>query len=177
MRVTVYVGQSADGFIARPDGTLDFLDRMDPVDHDMGFGEFMHSVDALVMGRNSFDFVMNSGHPWPYGDTPVIVVTSRPCEIPAALRATVETTSLDPAALRDHLADRGRSHLYVDGAMTARTWLHADLVTDLVLTSVPVLVGEGLRVFGPLEREPSLRHVDTTVFENGCVQTHWAIVS
>lgn len=173
MKTTVYVGTSVDGFIARADHTVDFLDAGGPVDGDMGFGQFFASVDALVMGRNTFDLVIASGFDWPYGDTPVIVVTSRPVDVPQQLRDVVETSDLAPPELCAELSHRGLDHVYVDGGLTVQAWLRAGLVDDLIVTRVPVLIGAGISLFGDLAADIALRHVDTTVYENGCVQTHW----
>lgn len=171
-RATVYAGVSVDGFIARADHTVDFLDAGEPPEDDMGFGDFMASVDVLVMGRNTFDFVVASGHDWPYGETPVVVVTSRPLAVPEGV-TTVEATDLDPVALREELSARGLHHVYVDGGLTVQSWLRAGLATDLILTQVPVLIGEGLPLFGAIPADIALEHVDTTVSAGGYVQTHW----
>ncbi len=172
-RASVYVGTSVDGFIARSDHSVDFLEAGGPVEGDMGFGEFMASVDALVMGRNTFDFVIASGFDWPYGETPVFVVTSRPFDVPEDLHAVLEATTLGPVDLRDELSQRGLHHLYIDGGMTVQSWLQAGLIDDLIVTRVPVLVGDGIPLFGDLDTDLALDHIDTTVFDNGCVRTHW----
>lgn len=177
---TVYVGVSVDGFIARVDGTVDFLDRAEPVDglpldHDMGFGEFLASVDALVMGRNTYDFVIDGGYDWPYGDKPVIVVTSRPIDIPEAISSTVVSTALSPGEIRADLTARGLHHLYVDGGLTVQSWIREGLIDDFIIAEVPVLIGRGIPLFGELDDDILLSHVDTTVHENGLVHTHWRV--
>ena len=173
LRTTVYVGTSVDGFIARLDGSVDFLEAGGPVDDDMGYGALMASIDVLVMGRNTFDFVVNAGVDWPYGDTTVMVVTSRPLELGGAPAETVESTALGPAELAAELEARGHRHAYVDGGLTVQAWLRAGLVDELVVTRVPVLVGDGIPLFGPLDHDVALEHVDTTVFGAGYVQSRW----
>ncbi|MFT7602269.1 MAG: dihydrofolate reductase, partial [Acidimicrobiales bacterium] len=142
MKATVYCGLSIDGYIARPDGSVDFLDVFDPplVDgepSDMGFGELMESIDALIMGRNTFDMVMSMVDDqkvdWPYGDTPVIVMTSRSVEVPDTLSDTVEATDLGPRELLEVLSARLVEHVYVDGGLTVRNFIEAGLIDELIL--------------------------------------------
>lgn len=176
---TIYVGTSADGFIARTDNSVDFLDAIAPTkaDGDLGFAEFMASVDVLVMGRNTFDFVMTmveNGAAWAYGDMPVIVLTTRPLDPP---RPTVEAASLDPAMLLEELSYRGHKSVYVDGGMTAQAFLRAGLIDKIIITVVPVLIGDGIRLFGELDADLALTHEETIVFECGLTQTRYSTES
>ena len=176
MRATIYVGTSVDGFIARADGGVDFLEAGGPVEDDMGFADFMAGIDVMVMGRNTFDFVIDSGFDWPYGDTPVMVVTSRPVDLDPEVAAHIETTSLGPEELAEELERRGHTHAYVDGGMTAQSWLRAGLITDLVVTQVPVLVGDGIRLFGELDHDLQLSFESSIVHPPGYVKVHWRVV-
>lgn len=175
MRASAYVGTSVDGFIARADGSVDFLEAGGPATDDMGFGDFMATVDVLVMGRNTFDFVIDSGFDWPYGDTRVVVATSRPLELEPGAPGRVEASGLPPTELAAELARRGHDHAYVDGGTTVQSWLRAGLVTDLVITHVPVLVGEGIRLFGALDGDVELAFVDSTVHPGGYVTLRWRV--
>lgn len=173
---TAYVGVSVDGFLARPDGELDFLDAGDPPDTDLGWSAFLGSVDALVMGRNTYDFVIASGFEWPYGERLVVVLTSRSLEIPEHLAGRVEASKAQPAALLLELGERGMEHVYVDGGLTVQAFLRAGLIDELIVTSVPTLIGEGIRLFGTLDGDVRLAHVNTEAFANGMVQTHYRIL-
>lgn len=164
---------SRDGFIARPDGSVDWLDV--PQDNeDYGFAAFMGSVDALVMGRNTFDFVMATGE-WPYGDKPVIVLTHRPLQIPDELSTVVESRAVMPLELADELDRRGLGHVYVDGGETIRSFLDAGLVDRMIITTIPILIGAGIPLFGPTATDVPLRHVNTMTYTNGLVQTTYDV--
>jgi dihydrofolate reductase len=168
----VFVGTSLDGFIARADHRLDFLPAGGGEPH--GYAEFFASVDALVVGRNSFDVVMGFD-PWPYGAKPVFVLTTRPLTgAPAGM--PVERMSGEPAEIVAELAARGLGHIYVDGGITIQRFLRAGLIQRIIVTRVPVLIGEGIPLFGPLERDVALRHVATRQFASGMVQSEYEVL-
>ncbi len=179
MRTTVFCGISLDGFIARSDGTIDFLESFDPAvtpegtPDDLGFGDLVASVDAMVMGRNTFDFVADSGFDWPYGDLPVIVLTNRPLELPAGLDEVVETASVEPAELLAVLSSRFVEHVYLDGGFVVQSFLRAGLVDELILTTVPMLVGQGIPLFGSLEHDQRFALVESRAASNGFVQSRY----
>lgn len=173
MRGTVFVGMSVDGFIARPDGAFDFLSGSG--EGPMGFEELLASVDALVMGRNTYDVVLPMER-WPYGALPVFVLSHRPLP-PGRDGVPVERLSGDPAEVAAALEARGLTRLYVDGGLTVQEWLRAGLIHRIVVTRVPVLIGEGIPLFGPVERDVRLRHVATRAFEGGAVQTEYEVVA
>ena len=180
IRTSVYVGTSVDGYIARPDGQVDFLDSAEPIDGDMGHADFMASIDIIVMGRNTYDWVVDMVTTdgvidWPYGETPVVVPTHRDLDIPAALGDTVEPTGLAPGDLLNELESRGFEHAYVDGGLTVQGFLGAGLINELIVTQVPVLIGRGLPLFGELPADVELHHVGTIIFENGCIQTRYRV--
>jgi dihydrofolate reductase len=177
MKATVYVGASVDGFIAREDGGIDWLTLPGEAEssEDHGFQEFMDTVDALVMGRNTYDLVRTFGE-WPYGDKPVIVLSSRDVEIPENLTRTVESMSAPPREVVRRLAERGFQHLYVDGGKTIQAFLREGLITRLVITRLPVLIGAGIPLFGPLSHDVRLRHVETRQYENGMVRSTYEVM-
>lgn len=173
LRATVYLALSLDGFIARPDGDVGWLsaEGADP-DEDYGYRAFMDSVDALVMGRRTYDTVRTFGA-WPYGATPVVVLTSRPVELPDD--APVEAMAGSPVDIAERLAARGVRHLYVDGGATVRAFLAAGLIDRLILTRIPILIGAGIPLFGPLETDIRLHHVETRTFPGGLVQSTYDV--
>ena len=171
---TVFVGISVDGFMARPDGRFDFLPE-EPEDH--GFDAFMATVDALVMGRNTFEVVLPF-ETWPYGKTRVVVLSSRPMDLSAATArgAVVEQMSGTPEEIVARLGERGARHLYVDGGDTIQRFMRAGLIDRLVITRVPVLIGEGISLFGAVPADVKLRHVQTRAFPSGLVQSEYTVL-
>ena len=171
LQTVVYVGLTIDGFLARPDGALDFLPTPSDPNEDFGFADFLASVDVVVMGRKTFDQVaafVNDGVPWPYAGKPVYVVsrTMRQEDIPpetlAAARASdenketkISVSAASPAetlrvVARETRKKKGSRPLraYVDGGSIVRALLEEDLVDEMVLTTVPVLIGRGAPLFG-----------------------------
>jgi dihydrofolate reductase len=169
--VSVFVGISVDGFIARPNGDFDFLREGGTEPH--GYDEFMASVDALVIGRNTFEKVLTFDA-WPYGDKRVVVLSSRPIDLSAAA-GVVEQMSGTPAEIVSQLAARGIHDLYVDGGITIQRFLRAGLIERLVITRVPVLIGQGIPLFGTLLRDTRLRHVATRHYPSGLVQSEYEV--
>ena len=174
LTATVFVGASVDGFIARRDGGIDWLPE-NPEPH--GYEELVAGVDAIVMGRHTFDFVVGYGGPWLYGDKRIVVLSSTPVDLSTALArgGRVEQMGGEPAEVVARLAATGARHLYVDGGVTIQRFLRAGLITRLIVTRVPVLIGEGIPLFGPLERDLRLRHVATRSFPSGLVQSEYAV--
>jgi dihydrofolate reductase len=171
MLATVFVGASVDGFIARPDGGLDWLPTA-PEEH--GYTEFIATVDALVIGRATFETVLGFSE-WPYGDKRVIVLSSRPLDLAALRDRPVEQMGGEPAEIVARLEARGVGHIYVDGGITIQRFLRAGLIHRLIVTRVPVLIGQGIPLFGPLDADVRLRHVRTRDFPSGLVQSEYLI--
>jgi len=167
----VFVGISVDGFIARSDGSFDFLDAGGNEPH--GFEEFWASVDALVMGRKTYETALSFGT-WPYGRKPVFVLSTQPLAS-APRGAVVEHVSGDPRAIVAQLEARGIQHAYVDGGLTIQRFLEAGLIDRLTITRVPVLIGTGIPLFGPLSRDLKLEHVATREFAGGLVQSEYTV--
>ncbi len=173
MRTSVFVGTSLDGFIARANGDFDFLDEGGGEPH--GYDEFMATIDALVIGRKTFETVL-AFEQWPYGKKPVFVLSTRPLP-PAPPEAVVEHLSGEPAEIWSQLAARGIQHIYVDGGITIQRFLRAGLVQRLIVTRVPVLIGQGIPLFGALPHDVILRHVATRQYAGGLVQSEYVVAS
>ena len=172
MTVSVFVGASVDGFIARPNGDLDWLPAGGGEPH--GYNEFMESVDALVIGRKTFETVLTFD-PWPYGAKRVVVLSSRLVELTAAVGGIVEQMAGPPAEIVSRLAATGADHLYVDGGITIQGFLRAGLVDRLIITRVPVLIGEGVPLFGALPHDIQLRHITTKHYPSGLVSSEYHV--
>jgi dihydrofolate reductase len=174
MKTSVFVGVSVDGFIARANGEVDFLDAGGDEPH--GYEEFIATVDTIVMGRKTFETVLGFGG-WPYGEKPVVVLSSQPLELSTAASrgGRVEQMTGPPADIAATLSGRGAQHVYLDGGLTIQGFLQAGLVTRLIITRVPVLIGSGIPLFGTLLRDVPLRHVATKAFRGGLVQTEYEV--
>jgi dihydrofolate reductase len=170
MKASVFIATSVDGFIARPDDGLDWLPD-NPEPH--GYEEFYATIDALVMGRKTFDVVAKFGT-WPYGPKPVIVLSTTMSK-PGIPNANVEVMAGTPNEIVRRLAQRGMRHLYIDGGETIQGFLEAGLIQRMVITRIPVLLGSGVPLFGTLSRDIRLQHVATRAYPSGMVQTEYAI--
>ena len=168
--VSVFVGTSVDGFIARPNGDLDFLPTGGGEPH--GYDEFIATVDAIVIGRKTFDTV-RAMKPWPYPGKRVVVLSRQRIDLSGA-RGPVEQMAGSPAHILSQLP-AGIRHVYVDGGITIQEFLRAGLVQRLVITRVPVLIGEGIPLFGALPRDIPLRHIATRHYASGLVQTEYHV--
>jgi dihydrofolate reductase len=172
VKASVFVGTSLDGFIARVNGALDFLPPGGGEPH--GYDEFMATVDALVIGRKTFDTVL-SFDAWPY-EKPVFVLSTRPLAL-APAGADVERMSGAPTEIVSQLATRGIQHIYVDGGITIQRFLQAGLIQRLIITRVPVLIGEGIPLFGTVEHDIALTPVWTRQYASGLVQTEYTVAA
>lgn len=167
MICSVFIATTLDGYIARPDGTFDFLDAFGNEDH--GYAEFSKSVDVLIIGRGTYDVVL-AFPDWPYTGKRVVVLTSRP---PRAPRANEEFFSGDVRALHERLTREGCRRAYVDGGKVISHFLDADLIDDLTISVVPLRLGAGLPLFAPgAERQFTL--TGTQAYADGLVQLRYA---
>lgn len=172
LTTSVFVGTSVDGFIARRNDSFDFLDAGGNEPH--GYEEFIATVDARVMGRHTYEVVRKFGT-WPYGTKPVFVLSTRPLPPPPP-GAVVERLSGEPAEIVAQLEDRGLRHAYIDGGITVQRFLAAGMITRLIVSRVPVLIGEGIPLFGPTPHDIALRHVATRQYAGGLVQSEYEVV-
>jgi dihydrofolate reductase len=174
MKTSVFCGMSVDGFIARPNDALDFLDAGGSEPH--GYEEFIATVDTLVVGRKTFEVVMGFDT-WPYGERRVVVLSHQPIDLAtaAARGGRVEWMNGTPAEIVAKLSAEGAQHVYVDGGVTIQGFLRAGLIQRLVISRVPVLIGSGIPLFGALPKDVPLRHVATRTFSGGLVQTEYEV--
>jgi dihydrofolate reductase len=171
VKASVFIATSLDGFIARPNDDLDWLPPGGGEEH--GYDAFIATVDALVIGRRTYEKVLTFDS-WPYGEKQVFVLSTRALAA-APPGALVERLSGAPAAIVSLLAARGVQHVYVDGGVTIQRFLQAGLIQRIIITRIPVLLGAGIPLFGALERDVALTHVRTRELAGGMVQSEYSV--
>lgn len=188
MKASVYIATSLDGFIAREDGALDWLPGTQEYaqsadenskylqleNEDYGYQEFIDSVDALVIGRGTYESVLAMGQ-WFYGDKRVIVLSSTLSQLADHLPKSVELRSGSVTEIAKELEESGVKHVYVDGGKTIQAFLRVGLIDEMILTRIPVLLGSGIPLFGPLDKDVYLEHVETRSFANSFVQSKYKV--
>lgn len=176
---SVFIATSLDGFIARKNGSIDWLDNANkevPSDADLGYDRFIKDIDIIIMGRNSYEKVISFGF-WPYGDKPLIVLTSRELHIPEDLVDTVSSSSETPKELSERLAIDGFRRAYIDGGYTIQQFLNDGLIDDITITTIPVILGDGISLFGKTKKDILLKHTNTKSYEFGFVQTSYNVIN
>jgi dihydrofolate reductase len=170
---SVNIATSLDGFIARKDGSIDWL--MDanttvPQGEDCGYAEFMSTVDVLIMGRNTYEQVAGF-EPWPYESKRVIVLTSREIEFRKGLNIRLESSSENPQSLLNRLNTEGCKHAYVDGGKVIQSFLSKGLIDKLTITVIPILIGEGRSLFASVPNDKKMKVSKSKAYEFGFIQT------
>ncbi|GAA2904779.1 dihydrofolate reductase family protein [Streptosporangium fragile] len=168
----VFIATSLDGFIARPDGDIDWLTDRGAQAGDMGYQAFMDGIDTIVTGRATYEKVLTFGaEQWPYDGKHVAVLSTR-MDADADDRVTVHR---DMDRLVRDLTGRGSKSVYADGGQVVQSFLRAGLLDEITITTVPILLGAGLPLFGTLGRDVELTHRSTDVFGGGFVQTTYTV--
>lgn len=171
----VFIGASLDGFIARRNGDIQWLTGFSSLGEDHGFDAHMARVDGIIMGRGTFEAVKNI-EPWFY-EKPVLVLsrTLAGSDVPHALRSGVEFVNGSPIEAMMIAEERGWRGVYIDGGAVIQSFLRAGLIEDMVISRVPVLIGEGLPLFGALDDDVVLEHIETKSFPSGLVQSRYRV--
>ncbi|WP_295904063.1 dihydrofolate reductase family protein [uncultured Vibrio sp.] len=184
MKCSVYIATSVDGFIAKNDGAVDWLHtagnaNADMGDQaDMGFADFMSSVDCLIMGRKCMEVIASMNltpEQWPYGDTRIIVLSNSLTQAPDNLKDKVEMYSGDLNALVSTLSSEGYQHAYIDGGATIQAFINLELINEMTITRAPVLLGEGIPLFGKTAKEIKLEQSKAIAFPNDFVQVKYTV--
>lgn len=166
----VYIATSIDGYISAPDGGLEWLNYIPtPEGDDLGFAKFMQRVDAVVMGRVTFETVIGFGAGWPY-PIPGLILSSTMNSAPQDFANHVEFASGSPTEIVEMAKERGFENLYVDGGKTIQNFLRADLIDELIISEIPLLLGGGDRLFGSLDQWLDFELIGTEVLLNQIVQ-------
>ena len=172
MKTIVYIATSLDGFIARKDGNIDWMINIEnPTNDDYGYAEFINTIDAIVMGRGTFEKVLTFSS-WPYAKRVFVLSTTRK-SVPNSLKGKVSLLSMTPREVLSFLTKEGYSSIYVDGGRTIQSFLRDDLIDELIVTKIPMLIGSGIPLFSDLAHDLSFNHIETRTYPNGLVKSHY----
>lgn len=172
----VFIATSLDGFIARENGEIDWLLQHDQAGEDHGYDAFIRDIDVIVMGRGTFEAVRGLGD-WFY-NRPVLVLSSTLANqaVPAELDGKVRFTDKSPSEAMAMLEGQGCRRVYVDGGRVIQSFLGLGMVSDMVITRVPLLLGTGRPLFGGVQRDIALAHTGTRSFPSGLVQSSYTVM-
>ena len=168
----VYIATSLDGFIARKDGSIDWLMEIpNPDNSDYGFSDFMKRIDGLIMGRNTFELVLKFGQ-WPY-TKPVFVLSRKMKEIPDHLRYKAELIQGKLNTIIEVLKEREFENLYIDGGKTIQSFLKQDMIDEIIITRIPIILGSGIPLFKEMDFELRFEHIQTEVLNKALVKSRY----
>jgi dihydrofolate reductase len=170
-----FYAQSLDGYIAGKDGNLGWLNEIPNPEHiDTGFYALMEEIDAIVMGRNTFDVVCGFGGTWPYSK-PVFVLSKSLTEIPKDYQPYARLLNGSPKEILEELHSKGFFKLYIDGGRTVHDFLKAGLMDELRISYIPIILGEGIPMFQPLPKSIRLELLKSEVYLGQLVQNHYRV--
>lgn len=173
MKNTVFIGTSLDGYIADREGGLEYLHSVpNPEKDDLGYLDFMARIDALLMGRGTYETVLGFGGNWPYSK-PVFVLSNSLSSLPEKPEGKVELISGAVRQVVEHINERGFKRLYIDGGKLIQSFLQEDMIDEIILTQVPILLGGGVPLFGELADHLMFELVGSQVLLNAIVQSHY----
>jgi len=179
MKCSVYIATTVDGFIATPDGGIEWLHKPeyeDAASIGLAYNEFISAIDAIIMGRHTYEKALTFDE-WYYQDTEVIVLTSQDPKLPERLIGKVRFTSGTPQKIVSELAKAGKKHVYIDGGITIQRFLKEKLITELTITVIPILLGSGIPLFGNEGIEQPLELIEVFTSDSGTVQKRYRIKS
>ena len=170
---SVFIATSLDGYIADKNGGIGWLNSIpNPSNDDMGYVEFTNSIDALVMGRKTFETVLGFDVDWPY-KIPVFVLSNTLKEIPESHISKAFLVKGTLMEILDQIHEKGHKRLYIDGGTTIRNFLKADLIDEMTLTTIPILLGGGSSLFAELPKELNFDLIGTKTFLHQITQHHY----
>lgn len=177
MKNIVFIATSLDGYISDKNGGIDWLHSIpNPDGIDMGYGDLMNRIDALIMGRNTYETVLNFDMDWPY-DKPIFVLSNSLKSIPNNLKDKVFLINGPLKKVLLEINNKGYQNLYIDGGKTIQSFLHEELIHELIITRIPILLGGGTPLFSNLDNPLKLNHIKTEVFLDSVVQSTYLVRS
>jgi dihydrofolate reductase len=171
MKTAAYIGTSLDGFIAKKDGDIDWLIQFENEEVNQNYENFISKIDAIVIGRGTFEKVLTFPT-WPYPKK-VFLLSNYIKQIPDNLKEKVTILSMKPKEILDYLSNKGFSNIYVDGGKVIQSFLKENLIDELIITRVPILIGNGIPLFGELDNDLQFKHIQTNVYSNGLVKSQY----
>ncbi|GLS91451.1 dihydrofolate reductase [Psychromonas marina] len=184
MKCSVYIATSVDGFIAKKDGSVDWLHQVGCLDAemgehaDMGFAAYMASIDCMIMGRKCMQSIADmhlTPEQWPYGNTRIVVLSNTLTTFPDNMKGRIELYSGDLQQLLTQLESAGHKHAYIDGGMTIQAFINLKLINEMTITRAPVLLGEGIPLFAKTAKEVTLHNTQAIAFANGFIQEKYSV--
>lgn len=184
MKCSVFIATSVDGFIAKQDGNVDWLhtagnSEAKMSDHaDMGWNEYISSVDCLIMGRKCMEVISNMNltpEQWPYGNMRIIVLSHTLKQLPDNMKSRVELYSDKINTLISKLENEGYKHAYIDGGTTIQEFINLELINEITITRAPILLGEGIPLFGKIIKEIKLEQAEAIAFANNFIQVKYVV--
>ncbi len=169
----VFIATSLDGYIADKNGGIDWLDSIPEINQiDTGYNKFMSEVDALVMGRSTFETVCGFDIDWPY-QKPVFVMSRSMTEIPEKFKDKAQLVKGTLAEILEQIHKKGYHRLYIDGGNVIQSFLKEDLIDDMIITVIPILLGNGIPLFADLPKPLNFECKKSIVFLDKIVQNHF----
>lgn len=178
MKCSVFIATSVDGFIAKEDGSVDWLHTAENPEADMGMNEYMSSIDCMIMGRKCMDMISSMNltpEQWPYENTKIIVLSNTLKEAPENLKGKVEMYSGDLQVLVSKLENKGFKHAYIDGGTTVQAFINLKLINEITITRIPILLGKGKPLFGKTFKDIKLEEAKAIVFPNDFIQLKYKV--
>lgn len=173
IKTSVFIATSIDGYIADRYGKIDWLQTVQNPEHnDMGYSTFIQSVDAILMGRKTFETVLGFDLDWPY-NIPVYVLSNTLNEVPETLHQKAFLVKGDLEDILNTMQKMGYKKLYIDGGTTISCFLKADLVDEMTITILPIVLGGGSPLFHNLPKELNFELLKTQVYLKQITQNHY----
>jgi dihydrofolate reductase len=173
MKIIVYIATSIDGYIADEDGSIEWLNTIpNPSNDDLGWSDFINSIDAIVMGKNTFDKVLSFNIDWPY-PVPVFVLSNSMVTAPNGYKDKIKIINGNPKEIACFLKKQGFNNVYIDGGKTVQQFLNDDLIDELTITKIPILLGGGIPLFSEHGNQMAFELVETKVLINQLVKIRY----
>jgi dihydrofolate reductase len=172
----VFIATSLDGYIADKNGGIDWLHNIpNPDKLDMGYSNFMQGIDAIVMGRNTFETICGFDIEWPY-TVPVFVLSNSLNNIPEKFKNKAEIIKGDLPKIIREIHTKGYQNLYIDGGKTIQSFLDQNLINEIIVTIIPIILGDGIPLFNKINKTITFKCIHTLLFSNHIVQNHFVLV-
>jgi len=169
----VFIATSLDGYIATSDGGIEWLNEIpNPDQSDYGFVDFINGVDAIIMGRKTYEKVLSFKGDWPYVK-PVFVLSNTLTTVPGELKGKVEIVKGNIRSIIGTLNERGYQNFYIDGGQTIHSFLEADMIDEMIITRISILLGKGIPLFRDMKNSLKFKHVETIAYNENIVKGHY----